>query len=347
MNTISAQSKCRTVVHDRAVNFLASIMNTEFSNKPFKAVDVKSLKTEHTSKSENDCFTYDLKTSLDEDRDEIVLLTEVKTTQQRGRALDQIVRSQFQQHDKKQFTPMMHEAMSRANSNKFRFCYWSILIAIHKPQSQILAQSNSSPDHYNLLFMFGRDDYEFSFRFYKSFRALESQLQKIQTLSHWLETNYTYVLDDDFACFKDIECSFDDIKEQIELQLISEPEEPKSEEPKPKRIYKNKFIMINQEQVDQLIVKLSERKMKNKEIADHFNVSLETLRRWKVDPSHPNHELIMQAMNQPKTEEVIIEHEPIELEPMLIEHIWKSIGVALIIIAISLIVWSCYEIYLS
>ena len=98
MNTTNDLRAMRTIIHDKVEGRFQMILNAAYSSSQFKGSEEPSLKCEKTSLSELD-FTYDLKTTLDSNRNEYRLLTEIKTTMRKqGETLNDIAQRVFKNY---------------------------------------------------------------------------------------------------------------------------------------------------------------------------------------------------------------------------------------------------------
>lgn len=341
MNTTNDLRAMRTIIHDKVEGRFMMILNAAYSSNKFKESDEPSLKCEKTSLSELD-FMYDLKTTLDSNRSEYRLLTEIKTTMRKqGETLNDIAQRVFKKNQY-QFNALSREAQRLSGFNQSGRCLWSIVIGVYRKSPKSIFEAFNDDD-YNLLIMYGADSNNYAYHFYHSFAQLEFSVRFYKSLNSWLNDQTVY----NFESMK-----FDDTlgwqafpKNEFPdqgLKLDFEEIEPKPMK-RPKRRHK---IIIDEELANRAREFCKEKPRKNIEIAEFLNISYQSLSRWRNNPDNPNHSLIKELAGEAdpkhkkKKDPVIEPIENFEREPMIIEQAWKAIAAFLIIVVLAILATS-------
>ena len=343
MNTTNDLRAMRTIIHDKVEGRFQMILNAAYSSSQFKGSEEPSLKCEKTSLSELD-FTYDLKTTLDSNRNEYRLLTEIKTTMRRqGETLNDIANRVFKNY-KDQFNRLIKASQNLTQNNKNGQCLWSIVVGIYRKNPKSIYEAFNDDD-YNLLILYGVDSINYAYHFYHSFAQLEFNVRYYKSLNSWLNDQTLY----NFESMK-----FDDI---LGWQAFPKNEFPNQElkldfqeiESKPmKRPKRRHKIIIDEELANQAREFCKEKSRKNIEIAEFLNISHNSLNRWRNNPDNPNHSLMIELAGEmnpkykKKKDPVIEPIEDFQPDKMLIEVIWKAIAMFIFLVFLAILATSFF-----
>lgn len=301
----------RTTIHDSVEGQVAKYMNLAFCNLKFKDRTGCSLKTEKTSRSEKDFHFADLKTSLDEDRKEIVCYVEVKTSCRavngEKKSLQDVINHVFQDN-RDQFNRLKTATENQARLNRFKYCAYVIIIAIYRHSPKKTTRGEIRDNEFNVLLITGLNSEEFSYRFYTSLNLLYEDM-KDKSFTEWIdcEQSLLWSLDNLSNEIKG-ELAFNFYKDNVEPQQLGLP------------LKQNKRGQRSRMSLDEwkIVEEFSRNKLTLKALSKKLECSYSRLKYIRQTKSHVDHKRLVELYPiRPRREFKSIDDVDLVIKPKL------------------------------